>query len=100
LFDGIWSIFEALATTLPDVLKLEIERGNEQLVNIAVKIMMHFDTNLRCLVSMAMWTFGVDSPFKAYQKLRDYPIKDVAKDIKCPTLVLEAKNDHFLDRSI
>jgi hypothetical protein len=40
-----------------------------------------------------MWTVGVETPFELITKSKDYTIKDIAQNIKCPTLVLDAEND-------
>jgi hypothetical protein len=40
-----------------------------------------------------MWTFGAKTPFEYIQKNKDYTLKDISQNIKCPTLVLEAEKD-------
>ena len=40
-----------------------------------------------------MWTTGVNTPFELIQASKNYTINDIVKNIKCPTLVLEAEKD-------
>jgi hypothetical protein len=46
-----------------------------------------------------MWTTGASSPFELIMNSKNYTMKDIAQDIKCPTLVLEAEREtiHFQD---
>jgi hypothetical protein len=40
-----------------------------------------------------MWTFNAKDPLDFIQRGKDYTLKDVAANIRCPTLVLEAQMD-------
>ena len=40
-----------------------------------------------------MWTAGVNTPFELIQRSKNYTIKNIAQNIKCPTLVLDAEKD-------
>ncbi len=43
-----------------------------------------------------MWTTGLNSPFELIMNSKYHTVKDIAHNIKCPTLVLEAdKDDSF-----
>ena len=62
-------------------------------VNIAIQTSMYFDTTIRRAISHGMWIFDAKDPLDFIQKNKDYTLKDVAGNIKCPTLVLEAQMD-------
>jgi dienelactone hydrolase len=40
-----------------------------------------------------MWTSGVNTPFELIQGSKNYTIRNIAKNITCPTLVLDAEKD-------
>ena len=40
-----------------------------------------------------MWTIGADSPFELIMNSKYYTIKNIAHNINCSTLVLEAEKD-------
>lgn len=40
-----------------------------------------------------MWTFGVKTPSELVRATRPYTMKDVATQIKCPTLIVDSEND-------
>jgi hypothetical protein len=46
------------------------------------------------IMSHGMWVFNATDPLDFIQKNKDYTLKDVAENIECPTLVLEAQMDH------
>jgi hypothetical protein len=54
---------------------------------------MYFDTNTRWGISHGMWVFAAKDPLDFIQRNKDYTLKDVAGNIRCPTLVLEAEMD-------
>jgi hypothetical protein len=60
---------------------------------------MESDPNIRFNLQHGMWTTGVNTPFELIQDSKNYTIKDIVQNIKCPTLVLEAeKDDSFPDQ--
>ncbi len=42
------------------------------------------------------FVFGVNSPAELVQTIKSYTLKEVAKKVTCPTLVVDAAQDHFL----
>ena len=54
---------------------------------------MDSDPNIRFNMAHGMWTTGLNSPYELIMKSKDYTVKDIAKNIECPTLVLEAEKD-------
>ena len=40
-----------------------------------------------------MWTFGIDSPYELVKKSSAFILKEIASNIRCPTLVLDEKKD-------
>jgi hypothetical protein len=56
-------------------------------------ILMESDPNIRFTIKHGMWTFGVNTPSELIQKSKNYTIKYIAQNIKCPTLVLDAEKD-------
>ena len=93
LYNGVFDGYDALASTLPKSLLTEIENGNREIVNTVFEILMNFDSNIKFNIAHGMWTTGLNSPFELIMNSKNYTMKDVAQDIKCPTLVLEAEKD-------
>ena len=54
---------------------------------------MEFDPNLRFNMKHGMWTTGSNSPYDLITGAKNYTIKDIIKNITCPTLVIEAEKD-------
>jgi pimeloyl-ACP methyl ester carboxylesterase len=48
---------------------------------------------MRFNLNHGMWTTGANSAFELIQGSKQYTVKDIAQNIKCPTLVLEAEKD-------
>jgi pimeloyl-ACP methyl ester carboxylesterase len=93
LYNGVYDGYDALASGLPKSLLCAVENGNAEVVNTVMSILMDFDNNMRFNMKHGMWTTGVETPFELITKSKDYTIKDIAQNIKCPTLVLDAEKD-------
>jgi len=53
---------------------------------------MESDPNIRFDIKHGMWIVGINTPFELIQGSKNYTVKNVAQNIKCPTLVLEAES--------
>jgi dienelactone hydrolase len=93
LYNGVFDGYDALASSLPKSLLTAIENGNREIVNTVFDILMESDANIKFNMKHGMWTTGANSPFELITNSKIYTIKDIAQDIKCPTLVLEAEKD-------
>ena len=93
LDDGVYDIHENYMEKLGPLLGNAIADANATVVNTAIETSMYFDTTIRWAISHGMWVFNAKDPLDFIQKNKDYTLKDVAGNIKCPTLVLEAQMD-------
>ncbi|MFL6377723.1 MAG: alpha/beta hydrolase family protein [Nitrososphaeraceae archaeon] len=93
LNDGVFDGYEAIASIFPKSLLTAIENGDSKAVNMVLSIMMESDPNIRFNLQHGMWTVGVNTPYELIQGSKKYTIKKIVKNIKCPTLVLEAEKD-------
>lgn len=93
LYNGVFDGYDALASSLPKSLLTAIENDKREIVNTVFGILMDSDTNIQFNMKHGMWTTGANSPFELIINSKNYTIKDIAQDIKCPTLVLEAEKD-------
>ena len=93
LYDGVYDGYDAFASSFPKSLLTAIENGDSKVVNMVLGILMESDPNIRFNIKHGMWTAGVNTPFELIQQSKNYSIKDIVQNIKCPTLVLEAEKD-------
>lgn len=93
LNNGVFDGYDAIASTFPKSLLTSIENGNTEVVNTVLDILMESDPNIRFNMKHGMWTAGVSTPFELIQRSKNYTIKNIAQNIKCPTLVLDAEKD-------
>ena len=93
LYNGVFDGYDALASSLPKSLLTAIENGNREIVNTVFDILMDSDTDIKFNMKHGMWATGANSPFELIMNSKNYTLKDIAQDIKCPTLVLEAEKD-------
>jgi pimeloyl-ACP methyl ester carboxylesterase len=84
---------DAFASSFPNSLLTAIENNNSEVVNMVLDILMESDPNIRFNMKHGMWTAGANTPFELIQQSKNYTIKDIVQNIKCPTLVLEAEKD-------
>jgi pimeloyl-ACP methyl ester carboxylesterase len=93
LNDGVFDGYEAFASGFPKSLLTEIDNGNSEFVNTFLNQLSESNPNIRFNMEHGMWTNGANTPFELVQGSKNYSIKNVAQNIKCPTLVLEAEQD-------
>ncbi|MEU6404187.1 alpha/beta fold hydrolase [Streptomyces sp. NPDC046985] len=53
------------------------------------------DAKTRWVIDNGQWTFGVESVRELIEASEPYTMENIAQQIDCPTLVLEAENDMF-----
>src|SRR5919199_1800564 len=90
---GVYDGYDAIASSFPKSLLTAIENGDSKAVNMELGIMMESDPNIRFNIQHGMWTAGVNTPYELIQGTKNYTIKNIVQNIKCPTLVLEAEKD-------
>jgi pimeloyl-ACP methyl ester carboxylesterase len=90
---GVFDGYEAFASGFPKSLLTAIDNGNSEYVNTFLNNLSESDPNIRFNLEHGMWTAGANTPFELVHGSKDYSIKNIAQNIKCPTLVLEAEKD-------
>lgn len=72
---------------------LELARVQPETVNAALQVGMQHSTNLRWFVQHGMFAFGADSPADLILKMAPMTMREVAGQIRCPTLVIDSERD-------
>src|ERR687897_1269620 len=67
--------------------------GNEMVVNTVIDILMETDSNIKFNIKHGMLTFGIDSPYELVKNSSKFTLNEIAQNIRCPTLVLDAEKD-------
>jgi pimeloyl-ACP methyl ester carboxylesterase len=93
LNDGVYDGYDAIASSFPKSLLIAIQNGDSKAVNIVLDILMEYNSNIRFNIQHGMWTAGVSTPYELIQGTKNYTIKNIVQNIRCPTLVLEAEKD-------
>lgn len=93
LYDGVYDGYDAIASGFPAPLLEAVEKGNSGFVNKTLTELMESDPNIKFNMKHGMWTTGTTSPYDLINGAKKYSVKEILKDIKCPTLVLEGEKD-------
>jgi pimeloyl-ACP methyl ester carboxylesterase len=93
LYNGVYDGYDAIASSFPKSLLTAIENGDSKVVNMVLGILMESDPNIRFNLLHGMWSTSVNTPYELIQGSKNYTIKDVVQNIKCPSLVLDAEKD-------
>lgn len=92
---GVWDLGESVLMKIP-------KEGQDLLVNDPKKFdevlyeTMKKDITVNWFFNNGMWRFQVNTPSELVIKLKEYTLKDVAKQIKMPTLIIESESDTLL----
>ena len=93
LYNGVYDGYDAITSAFPKPLLTALGEGNSKFVNSTIIDLMKSDPNTRFNVMHGMWTTGADSPYDLITDAKSYTLKDIIKNITCPTLVLDAEKD-------
>ncbi|HEY6535133.1 MAG TPA: alpha/beta hydrolase [Candidatus Nitrosocosmicus sp.] len=93
LYNGVFDGYDAIKSGFPTSLLDEIERGNSEFVNTELTNLMESDSNVKFNMKHGMWTTGTSSPYELIIGAKELSSKDILKNIKSPTLVLEGEKD-------
>ena len=93
LNDGVYDGYDAITVAFPQSLLTALEEGNSEFVDSTITDLMESDSNARFNMMHGMWTTRSNSPYDLITGAKSYTLKDIIKNITCPTLVLEAEMD-------
>lgn len=93
LYNGVYDGYDAISSAFPKSLLNALDKGDSQFVNSTIIDLMKSDPNTRFNIKHGMWTTGTDSPYDLITGAKKYTLKDIIKNITCPTLVLDAEKD-------
>jgi pimeloyl-ACP methyl ester carboxylesterase len=93
LYNGVYDGYDAISSAFPKSLLNALDKGDSQFVNSTIIDLMKSDPNTRFNIKHGMWTTGTDSPYDLITSAKKYTLKDIIKNITCPTLVLDAEKD-------
>jgi pimeloyl-ACP methyl ester carboxylesterase len=93
LNDGIFDGYDSFASSFPKSLLTAIDNGNSESVDTVIDVLMESDPNIRFNMKHGMWTTGIATSFELINGSKNFILKNIAANIKCLTLVLEAEKD-------
>ena len=93
LHDAIFDLRSGLRSLPPELLDMAIQ-GTDEEFDRAVQPLTQKSTFLRWFLRNGTWVFGTGSAAALIRAADAYTLEGIASQIDCPTLVLEAENDH------
>lgn len=93
LYDAVYDGYDAIRSGFPSSLLEAIEKGDSEFVNKILNDLIESNSNIKFNMKHGMWTTGTNSPYELIIGAKKYSTKDILKNIKCPTLVLEGEKD-------
>ncbi len=93
LYNGVYDGYDSIKSGFPSELSDAVEKGDSEFVNSYLNRLMETDSNIKFNMKHGMHTTGNNSPYELITGAKAYSIKDIIKDIKTPTLVLDAEKD-------
>ena len=93
---GLWDILEAAKarfTALPKDVREKFPNVDPEVLEPIVEHIQETPALRWAIVQRAFWVHGVDSLSEYLQLAEDYSLKEVASQIRCPTLLTWAQSD-------
>src|ERR1017187_3147177 len=94
-FDGVYDFSDSLLATMPKEAVAALNAGELNKCEEITYERMEEDTNLRWYVTQGIWSFGAKGLLDFVKKTKQLTMDGIAKQIRCPCLVLEAEGDMF-----
>ena len=94
-FDGVYDSYKALRRTLPKDAVAAYDSGDTARFEELVYKRMQGNTGLCWVVEHGIWSFGVPDLTAFVEAYKEYTVRGIAGQIKCPCLVMEAEADIF-----
>ena len=92
---GVYDMSATIYKTLPQNI-LELIDKNPAAFNKIINVEMQKNITARWFYENAMWVFHANSPVEVMKKIKAYTLKDVVKNIKMPTLIVDSEADMFM----
>jgi dienelactone hydrolase len=93
LHDALFDIRSGLRSLPREIIGMATD-GDDAAFGNAVEPLTESSTFLRWFLRNGKWAFGLDSSAQLIRAASAYTLEGIASQIDCPTLVLEAENDH------
>ncbi len=91
---GVLSVFDGLMTKFaPEVKALVDSDSAEKKVNKMIAEEQKKRGDIDQFINQMLWTFGADSPFNLFRKLKTFNVKDCLDKVDCEMLVIGSVND-------
>ncbi|MDQ4073458.1 MAG: alpha/beta fold hydrolase [Thermoproteota archaeon] len=93
LYNGVYDGYDSIQSGFPSELSDAVEKGDTEFVNSYLNRLIETDPNIKFNMKHGMYTSGTNSPYELIIGAKAYTIKNIVKEIKTPTLVLDAEKD-------
>lgn len=93
LYNGVYDGYDSIRSGFPSELSDAVEKGDSEFVNSYLNRLIETDPNIKFNMKHGMYTSGTNSPYELITRAKAYSIKHIVKEIKTPTLVLDAEKD-------
>ena len=91
---GVLSVFDGLMTKFAPEVKTYVDSDSaEKKVNRMIAGEQKKRSDIDQFITQMLWTFGADSPFNLFRKLKTFNVKDCMDRIDCEMLVIGSVND-------
>lgn len=98
LYNGVYDGYDAIKSGFPTSLLDAVEEGNSEFVNMTLTNLMKSNSKVKFNMKYEIWITGTSSPYELIIGAKKFSTKDILRNIKSPTLVLEGEKDDSFPR--
>ncbi|MFZ0963399.1 MAG: twin-arginine translocation signal domain-containing protein [Terriglobia bacterium] len=92
---GTWNVADPWTRNLPQSLIKLLDAGNKEKFDSEVGLGLRFRRRSRITMAFRMRPYGFTSYYDVFHALRQYNLKDVAGQIRCPMLITNPESEPF-----
>lgn len=83
-------------TVKNDATRRMVERLSPKVVEFIMGMVFKSSISMHWTIQNAMWVYGTKHKYDLLKTISQYTLKDVARQIECPMLILVGESDHFI----
>jgi hypothetical protein len=92
---GVWNVGRAWTERIPAPVLQLLDGGDKKQFDEYLTTALRFSPETRAMLAFRMRPYGTNSYYEAFRTVRQYNLKDVAGQIRCPMLITNPEAEQF-----
>jgi len=92
---GVWNVADPWIRNLPPFMRDALDQGKKEDFDTKMAVGLKLNPKAKIMLDFRMRPYGFSSYYDAFRAAREYNMKDVAGQIRCPVLITDPESEQF-----